>query len=107
MKGVNIITEVFLIRQYLSDARGDLSQGYIAKLARISRQYLNALEIGKKGGKITLFTGRKLARALNMPLEQLCDLEMAYQAERHRLMEDLEAKEKLDNIGLLPSSCVE
>ena len=68
------------VREYLKSAR--LEKGYsnrkLARLAHLTHQHYLRIESGGSKGRISLRTMGLIAKALEMPLEKIYDLEMDY-----------------------------
>lgn len=68
------------VREYLKNAR--IEKGYsnrkLARLAHLTHQHYLRIESGESKGRISLRTMGLIAKALDIPLEKIYDLEMDY-----------------------------
>lgn len=69
------------MRKYLYEIRMNkgFSQRKVARESGISYQHYSKLENGERGNKVSFLVVGRIARVLEVPLEQLFELEEAYQ----------------------------
>ena len=81
------------MRDYLIEARG--SKGYsrrkVAREAGLSYQHYSMIENGRRGGKISFLVICRIARVLDIPLDELFIKEKEYQ-ESLELMSEKDIK---------------
>lgn len=73
------------MRTYLVNRRRELNLTIemLAELADVSPQYISLLENGKRGKKVSFSVMCRLSNALNIPIEELKDLELNYKKKRN------------------------
>lgn len=69
------------MRKYLYEIRLNkgFSQRKVARESGISYQHYSKIENGERGNKVSFLVVGRIARVLEVPLEQLFELEEAYQ----------------------------
>lgn len=69
------------MRKYLYELRMDkgFSQRKVARESGISYQHYSKIENGERGNKVSFLVIGRIARVLNVSIDQLFDLEEAYQ----------------------------
>ncbi len=78
-----------MVRNYLIDLRikKDYSQRKVAYESGMSYQHYSKLESGKRGGKVSLLIMGRIARTLDISLDELYTREEEYQNKIQRLKE--------------------
>lgn len=78
------------MRKYLFELRMNkgFSQRKVARESGISYQHYSKIENGERGNKVSFLVIGRIARVLNVSIDQLFDLEEAYQESREFSLEN-------------------